>query len=86
MVVAVALQQIERTPNAEMCIRDRLKSGRVDNSLLCELAAHPDFPRLMAALGRGVLEQVCHQPLDVVVTAEIGERIVTCLLYTSRCV
>lgn len=23
-----------------------LKSGRVDNSLLCELAAHPDFPRL----------------------------------------
>ena len=27
-----------------------LKSGRVDNSLLCELAAHPDFPRLMADL------------------------------------
>ena len=27
-----------------------LKSGRVDNSLLCELAAHPDFPRLMAEL------------------------------------
>ena len=27
-----------------------LKSGRVDNSILCELAAHPDFPRLMADL------------------------------------
>ena len=27
-----------------MCIRDR------DNTLLCELAAHPDFPRLMADL------------------------------------
>ena len=27
-----------------------LKSGLVDNSLLCELAAHPDFPRLMADL------------------------------------
>ena len=27
-----------------------LKSGRVDNSLLCELAVHPDFPRLMADL------------------------------------
>ena len=34
----------------------------------------------LAALGRGVLEQVCHQPLDVVVTAEIGERIVTMAL------
>lgn len=27
-----------------------LKSGLVDNSLLCELATHPDFPRLMADL------------------------------------
>ena len=27
-----------------------LKSGRVDTSLLCELAVHPDFPRLMADL------------------------------------
>ena len=40
---------------SEMCIRDSdmielLKSGRVDNSLLCELATHPDFPRLMADL------------------------------------
>ena len=23
---------------------DLLKSGRIDNTLLCELAAHPDFP------------------------------------------
>ena len=27
-----------------------LKSGLVDNSLFCELATHPDFPRLMAEL------------------------------------
>ena len=27
-----------------------LKSGLVDNPLLCELATHPDFPRLMADL------------------------------------
>ena len=27
-----------------------LKSGRLDNSLLCELATHSDFPRLMAEL------------------------------------
>ena len=27
-----------------------LKSGLIDNGLLCELAAHPDFPRLMADL------------------------------------
>ena len=27
-----------------------LKSGLIDNSLLCELAVHPDFPRLMADL------------------------------------
>ena len=27
-----------------------MKSGLVDNSLLCELATHPDFPRLMADL------------------------------------
>ena len=27
-----------------------LKSGLVDNALLCELATHPDFPRLMANL------------------------------------
>ena len=27
-----------------------LKSRLVDNALLCELATHPDFPRLMADL------------------------------------
>lgn len=27
-----------------------LKSGRVNNALLCELATHPDFPRFMAGL------------------------------------
>ena len=30
----------------------------------------------LSALGRGVLEQVRHQPLDVVVAAEIDERVV----------
>ncbi len=29
---------------------DLLKSGRINNALLCELATHSDFPRLMAGL------------------------------------
>ena len=44
-------------PNADLAdlrlsgdMIELLKSGLVDNSLLCELAAHPDFPRLMADL------------------------------------
>ena len=44
-------------PNAELAdlrlsddMIELLKSGRVDNSLLCELAVHPDFPRLIADL------------------------------------
>ena len=44
-------------PNAELAdlrlsddMIELLKSGRVDTSLLCELAVHPDFPRLMADL------------------------------------
>ena len=44
-------------PNADLAdlrlsddMIERLKSGLVDNSLLCELAAHPDFPRFMADL------------------------------------
>ena len=44
-------------PNADLAdlrlsddMIELLKSGRVDNSLLCELATHPDFPRLMADL------------------------------------
>ena len=44
-------------PNADLAdlrlsddMIELLKSGRVDNSLLCELAVHPDFPRLMADL------------------------------------
>ena len=44
-------------PNADLAdlrlsddMIELLKSGRVDNSILCELAAHPDFPRLMADL------------------------------------
>ena len=44
-------------PNADLAdlrlsddMIELLKSGRIDNSLLCELAAHPDFPRLMADL------------------------------------
>ena len=44
-------------PNAELSelrlsdeMIELLKSGQIDNGLLCELAAHPDFPRLMADL------------------------------------
>ena len=49
--------QTKNHPNADLVdlrlsddMIELLKSGRVDNSLLCELAAHPDFPRLMADL------------------------------------
>ena len=44
-------------PNADLAelrlsddMIELLKSGLVDNSLLCELATHPDFPQLMADL------------------------------------
>ena len=44
-------------PNADLAelrlsddMIELLKSGLMDNSLLCELATHPDFPRLMADL------------------------------------
>ncbi len=53
----LGLSEVKRHPNADLAdlrlsdgMIDLLKSGRVDNSLLCELAAHPDFPRLMADL------------------------------------
>ena len=49
--------QTRNHPNADLAdlrlsddMIELLKSGRVDNSLLCELVAHPDFPRLMADL------------------------------------
>ena len=49
--------QTKNHPNADLAdlrlsddMIELLKSGRGDNSLLCELAAHPDFPRLMADL------------------------------------
>ena len=32
----------------EMCIRDSLKSGRINNRLLCELATHKDFIKFLA--------------------------------------
>ena len=53
----LGLSQTRKHPNADLAdlrlsddMIELLKSGRVDNSLLCELAAHPDFPRLMADL------------------------------------
>ena len=49
--------QTRNHPNADLTdlhlsddMIELLKSGLVDNSLLCELATHPDFPRLMADL------------------------------------
>ena len=53
----LGLSQTRNHPNADLAdlrLSDDmivlLKSGRIDNSLLCELAVHPDFPRLMADL------------------------------------
>ena len=49
--------QTKNHPNADLAdlrlsddMIELLKSGLVDNFLLCELAVHPDFPRLMADL------------------------------------
>ena len=53
----LGLSQTKNHSNADLAdlrlsddMIELLKSGRVDNSLLCELAVHPDFPRLMADL------------------------------------
>ena len=53
----LGLTETKNHPNAELAdlrlsddMIELLKSGRVDNSLLCELAVHPDFPRLMSDL------------------------------------
>ena len=53
----LGLTETKNHPNADLAelhlsddMIELLKSGLVDNSLLCELAAHPDFPRLMADL------------------------------------
>ena len=50
----LGLSQTRNHPNADLAdlrlsddMIELLKSGLVDNSLLCELAVHPDFPRLM---------------------------------------
>ena len=53
----LGLTETKNHPNAELAdlrlsddMIELLKSGLMDNSLLCELATHPDFPRLMADL------------------------------------
>lgn len=53
----LGLSQTKNHPNADLAelrlsddMTELLKSGLIDNSLLCELATHPDFPRLMADL------------------------------------
>ena len=53
----LGLSQTKNHSNADLAdlrlsddMIELLKSGLVDNSLLCELAVHPDFPRLMADL------------------------------------
>ncbi len=51
----LGLTETKNHPNADLAdlrlsddMIELLKSGRLDNSLLCELATHSDFPRLMA--------------------------------------
>ncbi len=53
----LGLTETKNHPNANLTdlrlsddMIDLLKSGFVDNTLLCEFATHPDFPRLMADL------------------------------------
>ena len=53
----LGLTETKNHPNADLAdlrlsddMIELLKSGRLDNSLLCELATHSDFPRLMLNL------------------------------------
>ena len=53
----LGLSETKNHPNADLAdlrlsddMIELLKSGLIDNALLCELAAHPDFPRLMAEI------------------------------------
>lgn len=53
----LGLSETKNHPNTDLAdlrlsddMIELLKSGLVDNSLLCELATHPDFPRLMTDL------------------------------------
>ena len=57
LIICWGCLEMKNHPNADLAdlrlsdeMIDLLKSGRIDNTLLCELAAHPDFPRLMADL------------------------------------
>ena len=52
----LGLSEMKSHPNADLVdlhlsdgMIDLLKSGRVDNALLCELAAHPDFVKLLCS-------------------------------------
>ena len=51
----LGLTETKSHPNADLAdlrlsdeIIDLLKSGRIDTALLCELAVHPDFVKLLA--------------------------------------
>lgn len=51
----LGLSETKNYPNADLAdlrlsddMIDLLKSGRIDTALLCELAAHPDFMKLLA--------------------------------------
>lgn len=53
----LGMAETRNHPNAELAelrlsdvMIELLQSGKIDNALLCELATHPDFPRLMAEL------------------------------------
>ena len=94
----LGLSEMKNHPNADLAdlrlsdeMIDLLKSGRVDNALLCELAAHPDFPRLMADLEiyvNGIATKQVQGANAIVdaVSAKIMKKHnpgMSCLLYTS---
>ena len=50
----LGLTEVKNRPNAELhelhlsdAMIDMLKSGKINNRLLCEMATHPGFPRFM---------------------------------------
>ena len=66
-----------------------LKSGRINNRLLCELATHKDFIKFLADIeiyvdGIATMQIQNLNALVDTVRHEIIERYRPCLLYTSR--
>ena len=72
------------TPLRELHLSDEmvalLKSGRINNRLLCELATHKDFIKFLADI------EIYVDGIATMQIQNLNALVDTCLLYTSRCV